>query len=86
MIAIDPKLFYKTGIVCFSIVALCNLANYVIFFNDLNAFSKLGNGAGLVFNFALAGFFYYLLKNQASSLPGEEVNEEDLNEVKALFK
>jgi len=81
---IDTKLFYKFGIGCFSVVALCAVANFFIFYRTLNFFSIISSLANIIFDFVLVGFFYYLIKTQTSNLP--EDTPEDLEEALKEFR
>ena len=81
---IDPKIFYKSGIACFSIVAVCSIINFFIFYSLGNIFSHIASIASIVFNCVLVGFFYYLLKSQTTDLPVEKT--ESLSEALEEFK
>jgi len=80
---IDTKLFFKTGIFTFLIIGLCDFANFFIFFETNNIYSKVGTLARVFFDFITSGFFYYLLKTQTSSLQAD--TSEELKEALGEF-
>jgi hypothetical protein len=81
---IKAKLFYQSGIACFLIIGICNLINFFIFYDNGNIYSHIASLGGIVFNFMLVGFFYYLYKTQSSTLPEEA--PEDIREAVKEFK
>jgi hypothetical protein len=80
---IDANKFYQYGVICFSIIAVCSLINFFIFFNSYNLFSAIASAAQVLFNFILAAFFWYLYKNQnlmTGAAPGDSSTDE-INEA-----
>ena len=77
---ITPDLFYKVGFGCFTVISICSFFNLALNWAILNIFSKISSMASLIFNLALVGFFYYLIKTQSiaqtSVMPG--LSEEDI--------
>lgn len=86
MIQVTPTVFYKSGVVCFSIVAIGNLIMYVNYWNVNNILTKITSGASLAFNFILAGFFYYILSQLKATSVNSGENQEELNEAIEEFK
>lgn len=84
MIEITPKRFYITGIICFSIIAVFNIANFIAFFSATNFFSKMSSLGGIVFNIALVGFFFFLLRQEPAmeEVAASDDIEEIIKEVK----
>lgn len=83
MIELTPRRFYITGIICFLVIGIFNSINYITYFNQVNLYSKIASLFGIVFNFALALFFKYLLSQdpaQISIMQGGDIDEviEDL--------
>lgn len=72
MIDIDIRLFYKIGIVCFSIIALMNLVGLVLTFNMLVWNDLISRIASTIFNFALVGFFIWLYRQLPPPISEEE--------------
>jgi len=66
MIEINPKNFYTIGVVCFGVIALMSVVGYIATFNILPWYGHIQKIAGIVFNFALIGFFFYFLKLMGS--------------------
>ena len=62
MIEITPRKLFGIGIFCFSITALTNIANFIIYYQTANIFSKINTIASLIFNLALVASFVYLRK------------------------
>jgi len=78
---ITPQMFYKTGMGCFLVIAVCNICNFFIFFGKTNIPSKISSLGGIVFNFVLIGFFYYLYKQvtpQAQTSFNTDTTPEDI--------
>jgi hypothetical protein len=82
---IDPNKFYRYGVICFSIVAVCSLINFFIFFHTYNLFSAIASAAQILFNFILTGFFWYLYKNQ-NMMSSANLNDSTVEEINAAFK
>lgn len=79
MLEITPKRLYIIGMCSFAIVAICSIANLMLSWGFLNAWSKIGTLASIIFNFSLAGFFYYMLSLEPKIT--EEVQSEDIDEI-----
>jgi len=67
---IDTKRFFIIGIICFSVIGICQAINLIIFFGGYNIFSIIISAMQTVFSFVTASFFYYLYK---TSFPSEEI-------------
>lgn len=83
MIQIDPKMFYKVGIGCFSIITICAIINFFVFISRQNIFSILASLGNIVFDLALVGFFIYLYRGFNSQLPQDTA--QDLNDALKEF-
>jgi len=70
---ININWFYKIGIGCFSITALCNIANDFIFWSVWNNPTKITNIASLIFNFALVSMFIYILNVQVQGQKAQNI-------------
>lgn len=81
---IDQKTFFRSGIICFLIIGSVNLINYYSAFEFLNFLSKISQGVSVIFNFIVAGFFYYLLKNSGIKVEDGESEEELKKMVEGL--
>lgn len=66
MIEITPARLYKIGFVCFFIIGIMGLLNYVNSFFAISIWSKIGGLFSLAFNFALAFFFKYMISLEPS--------------------
>lgn len=82
---ITTKKFFMLGIISFSIIGVCDIANLLIFFDNYTIFSIIAGSARILFDFATAGFFYYLLK---TSVPEGDASFLDSSpqEIEAAFK
>jgi len=80
---IDVKTFYKVGLVCFSVVVICQIGNFIYSISRLTIFSIIQNIASIIFTFALIAFFYWLLNQQKDTLPPSSAEdiEEAFNEA-----
>lgn len=72
---IEPELFYKVGMYCFIIIGIMNFLNYFYFLRVQTIFSSISSFTGIIFNFALAGFFYYLLKQSSPEISTEYASD-----------
>lgn len=63
MIEITPIRLYRLGAICFSIIAMSNTVLFLMNFENFGFFSATSTLANIIFNYALAYFFYYMLKN-----------------------
>jgi len=79
MIEITPKRLYQIGFYCFFIVALMGVINFIVYFQVNNIFSKISSFASLIFNFALAFFFKYMLSLEPQIEEGEATD--DINQL-----
>jgi len=84
---IDHKLFYKVGIGCFLIIGSFNLINFLLTIKlYLNVFGMVSAIAMIVFNFVVAGFFYYLLKNHKDQFAEfnqfDDIDEKEVQDEK----
>lgn len=79
MIEITPKRLYIIGMVCFSIIGICNL--YILLLNiKVSTFpASVASIAGIVFNFALVGLFKYMLSLEPTYT--DEYASDDVNEI-----
>jgi hypothetical protein len=80
MIEITPERFYKTGIACFLIIGLFNLANFAANFGHYNFYGKVSTTASIIFNFTLVGFFFFLYK-QGKGITEEVDTSAELEKV-----
>lgn len=62
MMQMEPRTFIKVGIVCFTISVLCAVANFFIYFENMNFFSRTSSLASIVFQACLVASFVYVLK------------------------
>lgn len=89
---INLNWFYKIGIGCFVITAICTIANCYIYWIIWNIPNKAINIANVIFNCALVGMFYYLLKGQkiAQNISSGDTSVEEVvnafNEAKSTLK
>lgn len=81
MIEITPQKLLSIGIVCFSIVVAMGLINYVINFNVMNIWGKIGTAFNIFFQIALALSFIYLKKITPDMTPTAPEPQEDLSEL-----
>ena len=80
-IEIDTRMFYKLGCWCFGIIALANTFGFGVSYSTIvNKFYVISSLAGIIFNYALFGFFLYLYRQ----LPPPNVVVTD-EEFKALL-
>lgn len=77
---ITQERFFKIGVWCFLIIGLMNIGIFIENYKYLNFYSITSSWASIIFNFALSGFFYYLLK-QTSPQIEEEYASEDIKEL-----
>jgi len=86
-IEITPSKFYKIGVWCFGIVAIANTAGFINALIALDNFSAanglilISKSAGLVFNYTLFGFFFYLNKTS----PPDNLQKGSLADMEALM-
>lgn len=81
MIEITPRRLYIIGMWCFLIVGVTQTVSYVLNFPILNIWSKIGNAGTLIFNFALAGLFKYLLTLEPQEEEEIIAESDDINEI-----
>jgi len=71
---IDIKRFYRIGKYMFFVNFIVAVIRTIDLWNQLQAYSKVGSIASTIFQFALFGFFSYLLKKQDNI----ELNDGDI--------
>lgn len=82
MIEIDLRKFYKIGVGCFSIITLMNLIGLVLRFNSLLWYDITSRIASTIFNFALIGLFFWLLRQLPPPVTDPATNDEILEMLK----
>lgn len=80
---INQESFFKVGRICFLIIGIANIFSYFLNLSNQNFFSTIAAWASIIFNFALAGFFQYLLNQAKQSEPQitEEYQSDDISEI-----
>lgn len=74
------KQFYQVGMYSFIVVAICMIANFLIFYEVNNIFSKISQIATIIFNFALVLFFRKLLDDVVRSEEMIKLMQAQINE------
>jgi len=82
---VTPEVFYKAGIICFSIMAFGNSVNLMLIARNITGWAFLSSTAGIAFNIVIIGFFAYMLKNAKiqTTTNGATLTE---NELENAFK
>lgn len=88
MIEITPKRLYQIGFYCFIIAGLANSWSFVGNFAYTSLATKVAALAGIVFNFALAGLFSYMLsmETQIENVAQSDDIDEIIREVSKNVK
>jgi hypothetical protein len=83
MLEITTKNFYIIGMVSFFIIAITGIINFIIYFAVNNIWSKIGGAFTIIFNIAVALFFYYLLslEPKIESIAGSDDIDEIIKEM-----
>jgi len=84
---IDPRQFYKMGMVCFGVIFLANFYNLIIKWGLLNIAGKVSTTFSVIFNLVLFLFFNYLRKQLPPIEAEKEMpNQEELNDLLESLK
>lgn len=81
MIEITPQRFFKVAIILFVISAICGIANFFIYFEAMNFFSRISTLANIVFQVILVASFMYALKMTAPVIQSEEVTDTEISKI-----
>ena len=78
---INPKRFYTIGMYAFFIMGVMNTMSFITFFNQMIIYDQVSRVMGIMFNFALFGFFLYL-KRQLPDIDMKDLaTEDDMGEM-----
>ena len=83
---IDQDKLYKLGLICFTVIAICGVCNFFIFYEVNNWPSRISSAFSTLFNFGLAGFFWYLIKTSGISQEYSNTAKEIEKEFKETGK
>lgn len=81
--SIDMNQFYKLGMICFLVVAICSTYTHIVTWKFLDIGSKVSGIFRIIFNFGIV-FFFKFLKKSSPETKKEEIDMEYLIE-KAKF-
>lgn len=80
MFKFSQHTFFKLGILAFTIVAVSSTIGLMFDWNYLATWAKVSRCGSLLFNYALAYFFYWLYKTTPEQEPYYEMSEEEIND------
>ena len=84
---IDMKAFYIMGMICFGVVAFANFGNLITNWDVMHVWGKISTFAYGFFNVVLVLFFNYLYNRAPTSIPKEDLPDEDeLNKLMEKLK
>ena len=81
MIEINTKNFYLIGLICFVGIGFFNSITLIYNYKNMFLSSVISSFIMIIFNFVVAGFFYWLGKNTLVPVIEEGENEEDLKKL-----
>lgn len=70
------EMFWLLGLICFVVIGLGNLYTTSIAWQYLDLGGKFAKTAGIIFNFVLAYFFFWMLK-------GSKKSKKEINNLKS---
>ena len=76
---ITPKQLYIIGIFCFIVMGFANTMSLIFSWPAMIIWAKVASIGGIIFNFAMAGLFNYLLGMEPKIT--DEVKSEDIDEI-----
>ena len=83
---IDTKTFFIFGIICFTIIGICQILNLIIFFGGFNIFAIVISVFQALFSLVTAAFFYYMYKTMTPSTETGFLDEKKLKENLEAFE
>lgn len=81
-IEIDPPFFFKVGMWCFILIGVFSILNFFSGVHVHTLWSGLSTWVSIFFNFIVAGFFHYMLKQSAPQV----TTEYESNDISELIK
>jgi len=84
---VNPRQFYKMGMVCFGVIFLANFYNLIAKWSLLNIAGQISTTFSVIFNLGLFLFFNYLRKQLPPIETEKEMpNQEELNDLLESLK
>lgn len=80
---VTPEVFYKAGMICFTIMAFGNTINLMMIAKNITGWAFLSTASGIAFNIVIIGFFYYMYKNSKiqTTTEGATLTEDELEKA-----
>lgn len=77
----DMNKFFKIGIFCFISIGILNFYSLINMFRGMSLSAILSSLVSIFFNFVIAYFFYYSLKQQNLAINIDEIEEQFKREI-----